>query len=109
MREHFDERIVFIFKQMDADHNEKVTLEEYQTAVLEDPSLLDIFEFLKKGVTQTIREAELRKDQLILHEVSLINEQGKQIANHMLEVEMKHSNSYKPSLVSSLFIHVNKM
>lgn len=46
---------------MDTNNDEKVSLEEYQHAILKDPTLLNIFEFLKKGVTETIRESELNK------------------------------------------------
>ena len=55
---------------MDTNQDLKISLKEYQCSVLKDPSLLDIFEFLKKGVTVTIQEAAVKKEELMLADLN---------------------------------------
>jgi 1-phosphatidylinositol-4-phosphate 5-kinase len=35
---------------MDVEKQEKVTLEQYQNSIIADPTLLEIFDFARKGV-----------------------------------------------------------
>lgn len=45
---------------MDTNNDEKVSFLEYKGILTKDPSLMDIFEFIRKGVTVSIKEATLK-------------------------------------------------
>lgn len=41
---------------MDREHQQKVTLSDFKEAINEDPNMLEIFDVLNKGLTQTTSE-----------------------------------------------------
>lgn len=49
--EHLEKRIHEIFNLIDENNDGTLTLSEYVKALQKNPQVMDIFEFLKKGVT----------------------------------------------------------
>jgi 1-phosphatidylinositol-4-phosphate 5-kinase len=49
--EHLEKRIHEIFNLIDENNDGTLTLSEYVNALQKNPQVMDIFEFLKKGVT----------------------------------------------------------
>jgi len=49
--EHLEKRINEIFNLIDENNDGTLTLSEYVNALQKNPQVMDIFEFLKKGVT----------------------------------------------------------
>lgn len=45
-----------MFTKMDREHQQKVTLCHFKGAINEDPNILEIFDVLNKGLTQTSSE-----------------------------------------------------
>ncbi|KAM3133933.1 hypothetical protein pb186bvf_013899 [Paramecium bursaria] len=105
VKEHLDSRIIYIFRQMDTNQDLKISLKEYQCSVLKDPSLLDIFEFLKKGVTVTIQEAAVKKEELMLADLNQIQFRITDLYDHLMRGQSTsklHIPYLRPSLMSSL-------
>lgn len=50
VKKQLDSRIHQIFEIMDKDKEDLVTLEKYQKSIMEDPNLLEIFDFIKRGM-----------------------------------------------------------
>lgn len=47
-----------MFIKMDREHQQKVTLSDFKSAINEDPNMLEIFDVLNKGLTQTTTESQ---------------------------------------------------
>jgi 1-phosphatidylinositol-4-phosphate 5-kinase len=52
--------------------------------VLKDPTLLDIFDFLKRGISVSIQEAQFKKEQIVIEEFTKIQESITSIYEFML-------------------------
>lgn len=44
------------FTQMDMDKTGKVTFKEYSEAINKNPNILEIFEFLNRGISETVKD-----------------------------------------------------
>ncbi|CAD8049461.1 unnamed protein product [Paramecium sonneborni] len=112
IRDHLEKRVGYIFTQMDKNNDEKVSFIEYKGILASDPTLLDIFEFLRKGITISIKEATLKQDQIVLSELYLIKDQAADLFEMMIGFKQnRYSTSVqvKPSLIQSLMFCQKKL
>ncbi|CAD8212359.1 unnamed protein product [Paramecium octaurelia] len=112
IRDHLEKRVAYIFTQMDKNNDEKVSFNEYKGILASDPSLLDIFEFLRKGITISIKEATLKQDQIVLSEFYLIKDQAVDLFELMIGLKPNRYSTTlqaKPNLISSLMFCQKKM
>ncbi|CAD8133808.1 unnamed protein product [Paramecium octaurelia] len=79
--DHIEKRQQQIFNLIDINKDQKISLSEYITALMRNPQILDIFEFLRKGVTQTIKESQHKRDQKMLNQFDQLRVQTAQILN----------------------------
>ncbi|EAR82478.2 phosphatidylinositol 4-phosphate 5-kinase (macronuclear) [Tetrahymena thermophila SB210] len=59
-----DQYIISIFDQMSTQKNGRVTFTEYLQAIRKNPNILEIFEFLNKGIQETIKDDKSKEIQI---------------------------------------------
>ncbi|CAK70944.1 unnamed protein product (macronuclear) [Paramecium tetraurelia] len=79
--DHMEKRQQQIFNLIDINKDQKISLQEYIIALTRNPQVLDIFEFLRKGVTQTIKESQHKRDQKMLNQFDQLRAQTALILN----------------------------
>ncbi|CAD8134016.1 unnamed protein product [Paramecium pentaurelia] len=101
--EHMEKRYQEIFNLIDMNKDQKISLQEYVLALTRNPQILDIFEFLKKGVTQTIKESQHKRDQMMLNEFDKLRNQTAQILNFIQDQQEKSISLVKKQSYNSKY------